>query len=73
MDELNKTYPNLDIDNELQKMRTWLISNPDKQKTARGTPRFVSNWLGKVKPAPQVTDSYADIHKAVMDARNVRK
>ena len=72
IDELNKTYPTIDIDHELQKMRTWLISNPEKQKTARGTPKFVSNWLGKVKPEPKVMDSYADIHQAVLDARNVR-
>lgn len=72
IDELNKTYPTINIDHELQKMRTWLISNPEKQKTARGTPKFVSNWLGKVKPEPKVMDSYADIHQAVLDARNVR-
>ena len=72
IDELNKTYPTINIDHELQKMRTWLISNPEKQKTARGTPKFVSNWLGKVKPEPKVIDSYADIHQAVLDARNVR-
>lgn len=72
IDELNKTYPTIDIDHELQKMRTWLISNPEKQKTARGTPKFVSSWLSKVKPEPKVMDSYADIHQAVLDARNVR-
>ena len=73
MDELNKTYPSININNELQKMRTWLIANPEKQKTARGTPRFIANWLGKVKPEAKVIDSYAAIHQAVLDARNVRK
>ena len=73
MDELNKTYPSINIDNELQKMRTWLIANPEKQKTAKGTPRFIANWLGKVKPEAKVIDSYAAIHQAVLDARNVRK
>jgi len=74
MTELEKTYPLKNINEELQKMRTWLFANPKKQKTARGTPRFVSNWLSQQKePDPKPTDSYADIHKAVMDRKNVRK
>ena len=74
MTELEKTYPLKNINEELQKMRTWLFANPTKQKTARGTPRFVSNWLSQQKePDPKPTDSYADIHKAVMDRKNVRK
>tara|TARA_R110000796_G_scaffold245325_2_gene369502 strand:+ start:285 stop:908 length:624 start_codon:yes stop_codon:yes gene_type:complete len=74
MDEISLAYPLININDELRKMRTWLISNPDKQKTARGTPRFVSSWLSRVdsKP-PEPTDSYASIHKAVMDRKNVRK
>ena len=55
-------------------MRTWLIANPEKQKTRRGISRFVSNWLSQHKDNdPKPTDSYADIHKAVMDRKNVRK
>ena len=74
MTELEKTYPLKNINEELQKMRTWLFANPTKQKTARGTPRFVSNWLSQQKDGDQkTTDSYADIHKAVMDRKNVRK
>lgn len=74
MTELEKTYPFKDINQELQKMRTWLIANPEKQKTRRGISRFVSNWLSQHKDNdPKPTDSYADIHKAVMDRKNVRK
>ena len=75
MDEISLAYPLININDELRKMRTWLISNPDKQKTARGTPRFVSSWLSRVdsKPPKMPTDSYASIHKAVMDRKNVRK
>lgn len=74
MTELEKTYPLKNINQELQKMRTWLIANPEKQKTKKGTPRFVSNWLSQQKDNdPKPTDSYADIHKAVMDRKNVRK
>ena len=72
--QLNKTYPLINVENELQKMRTWLMSNPNKQKTARGTPRFVSSWLSKIGNSNVKTEmSYADIHKAVLEAKNVRK
>ena len=72
--QLNKTYPLINIESELQKMRTWLMSNPNKQKTARGTPRFVSSWLSKIGNSNVKTEmSYADIHKAVLEAKNVRK
>jgi|TARA_R110000744_G_scaffold141182_3_gene252548 hypothetical protein len=74
MEELSKTYPKININVELQKMRTWLISNPIKQKTNRGTPRFIANWLSKIKHSDdKPTDSYASIHKAVMDSKNVRR
>tara|TARA_R110000803_G_C11909001_1_gene313004 strand:+ start:300 stop:971 length:672 start_codon:yes stop_codon:yes gene_type:complete len=72
--EIKKGYPSIDIDSELKKMRVWLISNPSRQKTHVGTPRFVTSWLSRiVDKTPKPTDTYADIHKAVMDARNVRK
>jgi len=74
IDEITLAYPLLNINSELLKMRSWLISNPDKQKTARGTPRFVNTWLSRVDVKPtEPTDSYASIHKAVMDRKNVRK
>ena len=70
--ELKECYPLVDLNEELLKMRVWLLANPSKRKTNKGMPRFVNSWLNKVKvEAP--TDSYANIHKAVMDKTNVRK
>ena len=72
--ELKSAYSVLDVDSELKKMRVWLIANPKMQKTRAGTPRFISSWLSRVKDSsPKVEDTYASIHKQVMDLKNVRK
>lgn len=70
--ELIKSYPQIDIHSELLKMRIWLVSNIKQRKTAKGMPRFVNNWLSRIKPETP-TDSYANIHKAVLDNKNVRR
>lgn len=44
-DEYCKTYPALDIKQELKQMRVWSLSNPTKKKTKRGITRFVNTWL----------------------------
>lgn len=46
-DEYVKTYPSLDITQELREMRSWCISNPTKKKTRKGITRFVNGWLKK--------------------------
>ena len=72
--EIKNAYSSLDVDNELKKMRVWLIANPKMQKTRVGTPRFITSWLSRVKDSsPKVEDTYASIHKQVMDLKNVRK
>lgn len=47
VDELKAAYPGKDLDNEFNRMRAWLISNPSKQKTSRGIKRFVNGWLSR--------------------------
>ncbi|MDE7002260.1 MAG: hypothetical protein K2P73_18550, partial [Lachnospiraceae bacterium] len=42
-----ETYPAVDIEQELQKMRAWLDSNPTRRKTRRGIERFINNWLSR--------------------------
>ena len=67
-------YDNIIVDDELLKMRAWLISNPARQKTHVGMPRFVSSWLSrKSEKAEKPTDSYANIHAEVMKRKNVLK
>lgn len=40
-------YPGLDVEAEARKAHAWAISNPGKQKTARGAPAFLANWLAR--------------------------
>lgn len=42
-----KTYPAVDVRTELQRMKSWCISNPTLRKTAQGMNRFCDNWLKK--------------------------
>lgn len=41
-----KTYPNVDVLQQLREMSLWCINNPKKRKTKNGIKRFISNWLG---------------------------
>ena len=60
LDEYRSTFPGLDVDAELRKARLWLLDNPDRRKTARGMPRFLSGWLTRAKPADAGTTRNGD-------------
>ncbi len=47
IDEWQELYPNVNILQELRKMKGWCDSNPTKRKTSRGIKRFVNSWLAK--------------------------
>ena len=40
-------YPNVDIVQELRKMKGWLNSNPTRRKTKKGILKFVNSWLAR--------------------------
>lgn len=40
-----RTYPGIDVKQELQRAFAWELSNPQKRKTERGLTRFLNNWL----------------------------
>lgn len=40
-------YPNVNILQELRKMKGWLDANPAKRKTSRGIKRFITSWLAR--------------------------
>ena len=44
-----KTYPAVDVFQELAKMESWLDANPSKRKTAKGIKRFVNSWLSRAQ------------------------
>lgn len=45
--EWQQAYPSLDITAELPKIRTWLLDNQPKRKTARGMRKFIGSWLAR--------------------------
>lgn len=53
IDVLKESFPALDIDQQLKKMKGWLISNPAKAKSKRDWKKFIYNWLSSEKPGRQ--------------------
>tara|TARA_Y100000593_G_scaffold79628_1_gene148297 strand:- start:300 stop:743 length:444 start_codon:yes stop_codon:yes gene_type:complete len=45
MDALKKAYPNVDVDQETQSAKMWLLSNPNKAKANFKT--YLNNWMAK--------------------------
>lgn len=44
-----RTFPGVDVEQELRVMALWCEDNPKKRKTLKGVRRFVSGWLGKAQ------------------------
>lgn len=44
-----QSYPAVDLPQEFNKMRSWVLSNPKNCKTKNGVKRFVNSWLGKAQ------------------------
>lgn len=52
IDEWTELYPNVDILQELKKMKGWCNANPTKRKTKRGILRFINGWLSREQDRP---------------------
>lgn len=48
--EITKAYPQVDVDQELARMRVWCLAKPERKKTRRGVRKFISNWLNNTEP-----------------------
>lgn len=46
-DEMVKLYPAVDVMQQLNAMKGWLIGNPGKRKTRAGIKRFITSWLAR--------------------------
>ena len=42
-----KTYKEIDVHLELDKMESWLDANQQNRKTRRGIKRFINSWLNR--------------------------
>ena len=45
--EYVRLYPNVEVKQQFNEMRSWCISNPNHRKTRRGITRFVNGWLSR--------------------------
>ena len=45
IDALKKAYPNVDIDQELESAKMWLLSNTNQAKS--NFKKFINNWMAK--------------------------
>ena len=50
-----KTFPAVDVEQELREMRAWANANPTKRKTGRGVAAFAVRWLSKAQDTPSRT------------------
>lgn len=44
-----RTYPAVDVAQELRAMESWCDANPTKRKTKAGIKRFVNSWLARAQ------------------------
>ena len=47
INEMQACFPNVNVLNEMFKMKAWCINNPKKRKTKRGIKSFINSWLSK--------------------------
>lgn len=58
-------YPACDIDQELRKMREWLLANPKQKKN--NYRRFITNWLSRTQDKGGSRLNYDDQRKKKLD------
>jgi hypothetical protein len=47
IEDYARTYPAVNIEQEIREMRRWALDNPTLRKTLRGMPRFINAWLSR--------------------------
>lgn len=45
LQKLESAYPEVDIRLEIERAGVWLLTHPDRMKTARGMGRFLNSWM----------------------------
>lgn len=55
--EWQRLYPDVDVLQELRKMKGWCDSNPKKRKSESGIKRFITGWLAREQSEKKETDT----------------
>ena len=61
-----ETFPDLDIDYWLKRMKNWILTNPRKGKK-KNYAKFINNWLSGEQDKIKSTSSYEDKRKKKLD------
>lgn len=54
---LKTSYPKLDIDAELKKIKAWCYSHTENRKTRRGAKKFINGWMNRNSERPYKNDA----------------
>lgn len=54
IEEYEKLYPNVNIEQQIRNMKGWLDANPKKRKTKNGIKRFINSWLSREQDKPSI-------------------
>ena len=70
-EEWRRLYPEVDVTAELRGMRGWLLTHPEKQKTADQIGRFVNYWLlnAQTRAREQAQNSFWNTGRSRHDRR----
>lgn len=47
INQMQQLFPNVDVWQQMLKMKAWCINNPRRRKTRRGITAFINSWLSK--------------------------
>ena len=62
LDRYREAFPELDVDHEIWMAALWCNDNPNRRKTAKGMPAFLTNWLKRARDRqPQQAGEQNDI------------
>lgn len=70
INEWQELYPNVNILQELRKMKGWCDANQTKRKTSRGIKRFITSWLAREQD--KGGKSYGEKNKETESESSVR-
>jgi hypothetical protein len=59
-EELQSTYPDLNMKNQFQKMGVWLEAQPRRKKKQTGMKQFIVGWLNREKPSGKPNEKKKD-------------
>lgn len=67
--DYERTYPAVDIRQQIREMRRWSMDNPRQAKTLAGMRRFINSWLAKEQDRPQKSSTNGQANGRPRSAR----